>query len=81
VNGRDAVPSAPTVELLAWLAVRTRTYGEAIDAWRSHCPRLTVWEDAMIDGLIFIDRSAGGGSIVRLTDRGRDVLARNGPSN
>jgi hypothetical protein len=71
-----AAPSAPTVELLSWLAVRTRTYDEAIDAWHSHCPRLTTWEDALIDGLIRIERTRGESTTVGLTDRGRSVLVQ-----
>jgi hypothetical protein len=71
-----AAPSAPTVELLSWLAMRTRTYDEAIDAWHSHCPQLTTWEDALIDGLIRIERTQGENSIVGLTDCGRAVLVR-----
>jgi len=70
---------APTVELLAWLEAKPRTYDETIEAWHSHCPRLTVWEDAVIDGLARIERSAGGGSSVVLTDRGRAALAQSLP--
>ena len=69
----------PTVELLSWLSSRTRTYDEAIEAWHSHCPRLTVWEDALIEGLIRIER-ANGNSIVALTGRGRATLDRAGRS-
>ena len=69
-----AEPSAPTVELLSWLSRRTRTYTEAIDAWHSHCPRLTIWEDALIDGLIRIRRVEKNRSIVELTSRGRTAL-------
>ena len=65
---------APTVELLSWLTSRPRTYDEAIDAWGSHCPRLTVWEDALIAGLIRIERNGEGGSTVALTDAGRAAL-------
>jgi hypothetical protein len=68
--------NAPTLELLSWLSSRTRTYDEAIDAWHSHCPRLTVWEDALIGGLIRIQRAGTGISTVVLTERGRAVLAR-----
>lgn len=71
-----AKPSAPTVELLSWLSARTRRYDEAIEAWRSHCPRLTVWEDALADGLIRIARVGGGKSTVGLTERGRATLVR-----
>jgi hypothetical protein len=69
-------PAAPTVELLSWLAMRTRTYDEAIDAWHSHCPRLTTWEDALIDGLIRIERTRGKKATVGLTDGGRAMLVR-----
>jgi diamine N-acetyltransferase len=65
----------PMVELLSWLSSRTRTYDEAIEAWHSHCPRLTVWEDALIDGLIRIERD-NGNSTVALTQRGRATLVR-----
>jgi hypothetical protein len=67
-------PPGPMLELLSWLALKPRTYEEAIDAWRSHCPRLTVWEDAVIDGLIRIERTHGGGSTVALTERAGAVL-------
>ncbi len=61
---------APTREFLAWVAARPRTYAEAIEAWGTHCPRLSVWDDAVIDGLVRIDRGN-----VRLTARGRASLA------
>lgn len=48
--------SPPTLELLEWVALRPRTYAETIDAWRSHCPRLTVWEDAVDAGLVRVER-------------------------
>jgi hypothetical protein len=68
------VASAPTRELLTWIDTRPRTYREAMEAWHSHCPRLTVWEDAVIDGLIELERTAGG-LLVRVTERGRAALA------
>jgi hypothetical protein len=48
--------SAPTLQLLAWIAERPRSYPETIEAWRSSCPRLTVWEDAIAEGLVRIER-------------------------
>jgi hypothetical protein len=71
-----ANPSAPTVELLSWLSIRPRTYAETIEAWHSHCPRLTVWEDALGERLVRIERGRGGGSTVALTESGRAALAR-----
>lgn len=56
---------APTLQLLAWVGERHRAYGETIEAWKSSCPRLTVREDALADGLVRV----AGGSVV-LTDAG-----------
>ena len=61
---------APLLELLAWIDERGRTYAEAIDAWRSTCPRLAVWDDALEAGLVAVSRSH-----VTLTARGRALLA------
>jgi hypothetical protein len=64
------------VEFLTWIALRRRTYAEAMEAWRSTCPRHTVWEDALLDGLIQVE---SGGTLqqaeVRLTPRGKSILA------
>lgn len=45
------------IEFLSWISSRRRTYAEAMDAWQSHCPRQTIWEDAMIDGYIKLNRA------------------------
>jgi len=58
-------------ELLSWISRRPRTYVETLEAWRSSCPRHTVWEDAVIDGLVRIE---GGAGEVSLTSRGRERL-------
>jgi hypothetical protein len=61
--------------LLAWVRERERSYAETIDAWRSNCPRLSVWEDALADELVEVVRSPRAGrSTVVLTTRGLDVL-------
>jgi hypothetical protein len=62
---------APTRELLAWVAERPRSYRDTMEAWSSHCPRLTVWEDALADGLVHVE-----GREVQVTPAGRDVLSR-----
>lgn len=59
-----------TLELLAWVASRPRTYPEAIDAWRSNCPREPVWDDALMAGLVRVSRSH-----VVLTHAGTRALA------
>ena len=60
------------LQFLAWVADRPRNYTQTMEAWHSTCPRLSVWEDAIIDGLVRIDND--GGRAVRLTPRGADVL-------
>jgi hypothetical protein len=61
--------TAPTVQLLAWLAESPRSYPETLEAWKTSCPRLAVWEDALADGLVHIDR----GRVV-LTPAGSELL-------
>jgi hypothetical protein len=58
------------LEFLTWVSSRPRTYAEAMEAWRSNCPRQSVWDDACSDGLV-----AANGSGVTLTARGRALLA------
>jgi hypothetical protein len=52
-----------------------RTYGEAMDAWRTSCPRLSIWEDAISGGLIHIQPDGPmTRAQVTLTPRGQAVL-------
>jgi hypothetical protein len=63
-----------TLQFLAWLADRPRTYADVMEAWRSNCPRDPVWEDATLAGLIrFEDASRGR---VILTPLGRATLEK-----
>ena len=62
-------------DLLSWIAARPRTYCETMDAWRTSCPRLPVWEDAIDAGLVAVVQGDGTGSLaVTLTARGRALL-------
>jgi len=80
-NGVAAVDDALrllTVQFLAWVDRAPRTYADAMAAWRTSCPRLPVWEDALDGGLVRLEPAQGGGmaeSLVALTPRGRAVLA------
>jgi hypothetical protein len=64
---------ALTLQMLESIASRPRSYAEVLDAWRTTCPRLSVWEDACADGLL--DYDPDGDRIVRLSARGRELLA------
>ena len=68
------------LEFLSWVSTRRRTYDETMQAWQSHCPRQTIWEDAIIDGLIRLNREDSlRDPEVTLTSRGRAML--NGNNN
>ena len=58
-----------TLQLLEWIAERERTYAQTMEAWQSSCPRLTVWEDAVADGLVRVQRRT-----VLLTAAGTELL-------
>lgn len=65
----DAVVEALIVDLLQWLSERDWTHEEVMNAWRTSCPRLPVWEDA--NDLGFVVTQQG---MVRITQPGRVFL-------
>ena len=69
------------IEFLAWISSRRRTYSETMEAWQTTCPRHSVWENALIDDLIQINRSNTiRDPEVTLTPRGETLLGGdNGP--
>ena len=65
------------VQLLAWVAEKPRTYREVMDAWRTSCPRLPIWEDAVDDRLVEVTASGTlNEARVVVTDRGAALLQR-----
>ncbi|WP_255428035.1 hypothetical protein [Ramlibacter cellulosilyticus] len=65
------------VDLLAWVA-RGRPYAEVMDAWRTSCPRLPVWEEANLRGFLDCGQDAQGVLQVTLTARGAEHLRASG---
>ena len=61
------------LDLLAWLSKDDRDYLETMDAWRTSCPRLPVWESANDRGLV-TRKFVNGRALVRLTEAGREAL-------
>jgi hypothetical protein len=47
-----------------------------MEAWRTNCPRLTVWEDAIEGGFVALERDQAGALVVRATRRGLALLNR-----
>ena len=64
----DTVIETLILDLLDWLASAERTYEEVMDAWRTSCPKLPVWEDANDRGLVATEQ-VGGRSVVRARPR------------
>jgi hypothetical protein len=63
------------LDLLEWLSRRDRSYEETMDAWRTSCPKLPVWEDANDRGLVAIEHR-NGQSAVRVTPAGLEFLQK-----
>ena len=62
-------------QLLHWIGPEPRNYVATLEAWRTSCPRLTVWEDAVTAGLI--ERVPGASlkdAQVRVTPEGNAYL-------
>jgi hypothetical protein len=66
------------MDLVQFVAGEPRLYDEVIDAWRTSCPRLTVWEDAIERGLISRHRAQDRTLIVTATGMGLELLRRSG---
>ena len=64
---------ALVLDLLEWVGNGERSYAEVMDAWRTSCPRLPVWEEATDRGLI-VRVHVNGRSMVRVTSPGRALL-------
>ena len=61
------------LDLLEWVASGDRAYEQVMDAWRTSCPRLPVWEDANDRGLVTREQ-VDGRSVVRVTPWGLALL-------
>ena len=66
------------LDLLEWVGRTERAYQETMDAWRTSCPRLPVWEEANDRGLLEV-ASANGCSPVRPTAAGFALLKEKRP--
>jgi hypothetical protein len=66
------------LDLLEWLCGQDRSYEDTMDAWRTSCPRLTVWEDATDRKLVHIE-VVKGRSLVRVTPAGLELLSNMRP--
>lgn len=66
------------LDLVEWVARQPRPYADVMDRWRTSCPRLTIWEDAVDRQLVTSRIDADHGRIVAATDRGHALLQAHG---
>jgi hypothetical protein len=70
---------ALVLDLLEWIGPRGRPYAEVMDAWRTSCPRLAVWEEANERGFLQQHQAPGHGTCVSLSASGAEHLNRHRP--
>jgi len=73
----SAITEPLVLDFVEWVSHAPRPYREALDAWRTNCPRLTVWEEAAERGLVVRERIEGQGTVVRVTGAGLAYLREN----
>jgi hypothetical protein len=79
----EEAPMAETInalvlDLVEWIARAPRPYSEVIEIWRTSCPRLTIWEDAVEAGYVARQNRAGAGPLVTVTEDGERLLRAHG---
>lgn len=70
--------NALVLDLVEWVAKESRPYAEVMDAWRTSCPRLTLFEDAVDRGFIESRMVSGSGVMVTVTPAGAALLREHG---
>lgn len=68
---QSSVVDSLVFDLVEWVGKEPRTYRQVMEAWRTSCPRLTVWEEAVDRGLL-----VRSGESVLVTEAGRAFLRR-----
>jgi hypothetical protein len=64
------------LDLLAWIGPEPRPYAEVLEARRTSCPRLPVWEDANDRGFIVRRRAPGRGVLISVPAAGAEYLRK-----
>jgi hypothetical protein len=75
-----ATNDALVLDLVEWVAREPRLYAEVIETWRTSCPRLTIWEDAIDRGYV-ARRPTVEGLRVTVTEGGAKFLRDNRRGN
>ena len=72
----DVVVESLLLDLLDWVVERRAiAYEEVMEAWRTSCPKLPVWEEASEGGLVTTE-IADGRCMVKITPAGLQFLEK-----
>jgi len=71
--------SALVLDLLEWIGPDPKPYSDVMEAWRTSCPRLPVWEDANASGFLMHGRRDGR-AVVAVSPAGREHLKAQRPA-
>ena len=74
-EGMNHDADALVLDFVEWIAASPRRYCDVMDAWKTSCPRLTIFEDAIDQGLVQRCR-IGGDLSIETTEAGRDLLMK-----
>ena len=74
MNAHDVVEPL-ILDLLEWIGPAPRPYVEVMDAWRTSCPRLPVWEEANARGFVLREHRPGEGAFIAVSSEGRAHIA------
>jgi hypothetical protein len=78
LKATDAAPldtvNTLVLDLLEWIGPNPRPYTEVLEAWRTSCPHLPVWEEATDRGFIARHRVPGGSPLVSVSAAGAEHL-------
>jgi hypothetical protein len=65
---------ALVLDLLEWIGPGARPYDEVMEAWRTSCPRLPVWETANERGFVERRSEPGYGLVIAVSAGGAEHL-------
>ena len=72
---------ALVLDLVEWIAGGPRAYAEVMDAWRTSCPRLPIWEDTVDLGFVVCEHRGRSDLVVKVTPAGRAFLEAERPAS
>jgi hypothetical protein len=73
-HAHDGALDSLVFDLVEWIGKEPRTYAQVMEAWRTSCPRLAVWEEAVDRGYLVRSHDDVGAICVRVTAAGRAFI-------